>query len=473
MEASCDRWLGLYNPFSGPIRVGQGRQTSLFATARRGPEAFQLKEVSSIHCSKNGAKVLKTVAGCQVLLLFMLIGGMPARAADPAYNIASVPVAFLLVPAMEASSAQASAGDPAAIFHEGKQALESGQLAQAEKDFRRVIALDPKSGAAHVNLGVIYMREKRWDDALAELRKAETLSPHEAGILLNIGLVYYRKNDFASAIEPFSVALRQRPDSTQARYLLGLCYFFTNKYGEAVDTLAPLWDKESAKLNYLYVLSIAASKSSNLSLQKRAFDQMLAVGQNTPEFHLYLGKAWLAEGDTGKALDEFNAAASARPDMPLVHYFLGRTYLERHVYSQAETELQRDVAIEPDFAYDYEDLGALYVLLNQPEKAEPFFRKAIERNNTLVNSYFGLAKLYLDDAHYKEALEMLDHALALAPTSASVHFTRGQVLKHLGQSAKADREFQASARLFKSFNDRLQQDHSGDRSADAQDAAQE
>jgi len=304
---------------------------------------------------------------------------------------------------------------------------------------------------------VAYMREKRWDDALAELRKAETLSPHEAGILLNIGLVYYRKNDFSSAIEPFSATLRQEPNSLQARYLLGLCYFFTNKYGEAVDALAPLWDRESSKLNYLYVLSIAASKSSNAPLQKRAFDQMLAIGQNTPEFHLYLGKAWLAEGDTGKALDEFNAA----------------TCLERHEYSRAEAELQRDATIEPDFAYDYEDLGALYVLLSQPEKAEPFFRKAIERNDTLVNSYFGLAKLYLDGARYKEALEMLDRAVTLAPTSASVHFTRGQVLKHLGRPAKADQEFQASASLFKSFNDRLQQDHSGDRSADAQDAAQE
>jgi len=209
---------------------------------------------------------------------------------------------------------------------------------RAEEDFRRVIALDPKSAAAHVNLGVTYMREKRWDDALVELRKAESLSPNESGIRLNIGLAYYRKSDFDLAIEPFTAALRGAPDSLQARYLLGLCYFFTNKYKEAADTLAPIWDRESRNLNYLYVLSIAASKSSNSVLQKQAFDQMLAVGQNTPEFHLYVGKAWLAEGATNKALDEFHAAVSARADLPLVHYFLGRTYLEQHAYAQAEAD---------------------------------------------------------------------------------------------------------------------------------------
>ncbi len=66
---------------------------------------------------------------------------------------------------------------------------------------------------------------------------------------------------------------------------------------------------------------------------------------------------------------------------------------------------------------------------------------------------------------------MLDHAEALAPQSASVHFTRGQVLVRLGQNEKGRQELDTAARLLKSFNDRLQEDPSGDRFADAQDAA--
>ena len=156
-----------------------------------------------------------------------------------------------------------------------------------------------------------------------------------------------------------------------------------------------------------------------------------------------------------------------------MHYFLGRTYLEQRAYPQAEAELRKDIAIEPDFAYSYEDLGVLYAQLNQPDKAEQYFREAVARNNQLVNSWFGLAKLYRDAGRYEEALKMLDHAEALAPQSGSVHYTRGQVLAHLGQSAKAREEFETSARLLKSFNDRLQVDPSGDQSADAQDAAQQ
>jgi tetratricopeptide (TPR) repeat protein len=403
--------------------------------------------------SERRCNALTNRRGFRLLLLLVLLAGREAR--------------------ILAQASSESSNDPAVIFREGKEAMQSGQLAVAEADFRRVLVLDPKSGSAHINLGVTYMREKRWDDALTELHAAQALSPDQPGILLNIGLVYYRKNDFAAAVEPFSATLRQQPGSQQARYLLGLCYFFTNQYRQATETLAPLWDQESAKLNYLYVLSIAASKSGNAALQKQAFDRMIAVGQNSPEFHLYLGKAWLAEHDTGKALEEFKAAASAQPNLPLVHYFLGRTYIEQRAYPEAEAELEKDATFEPEFAYNYEDLGILYVLLNQPEKAEKCFQEAIERNNQLVNSFFDLAKLYQDAGRYNEALAMADRAVALAPTSASVHFIRGQILKHLGQSAKANEEFQASAKLFKSFNDRLQQDPAGDQLADAQDAARE
>jgi Flp pilus assembly protein TadD len=91
----------------------------------------------------------------------------------------------------------------------------------------------------------------------------------------------------------------------------------------------------------------------------------------------------------------------------------------------------------------------------------------------VVTSYVGLGRLYRQAGRNGEALAVLDKAVALAPQSASVHYARGQVLARLGQTAAAHQEFDASAKLLKSFNDRLQQDPFGDHAADAQDAAQQ
>ena len=411
-----------------------------------------------------------------IMLLLCLLQTVPSRAnfrLDKYPSEVTVLALRLVSETAAQSTCRAASSKVEELFRLGQQALQSGQLAVAESCFRAVTAADPGASSGHVNLAVALMREKRWNEALVELRRAQVLSPREPGVQLNIGLTYYKENNFVAAIEPLSTFLQMAPGSLQGRYLLGLCYFFTDRYKEATATLTPLWEQESLHLNYLYVLAIAASKSSDPAVQQRAFDQMLAIGQNSPEFHVYMGKAWLAEDDTAKALQEFRTAALARPDLPLVHYFLGRTYLEQHTYTQAEAELLRDIEIEPDFAYNYEDLGILYAQTDSPAKAEHYFLEAVRRNSALVNSYLGLAKLYRKSGRLQDALTQLEAAEALAPQSASLHYMKGQVLASLGNTARAHLEFQQSAALLNAFNQRIQQGATGDRSADAQDAAEQ
>ncbi len=362
---------------------------------------------------------------------------------------------------------------PEELFRQGKQALADGQLSLAEDCFRQVIILDPRSAAAHINLAVTSMRQKRWDNALGELQLAQVLAPDEPGIQLNLGLAYYRQNNYTAATEPLAAFLQQNPGSLQARYLLGLCYFFTDRYKEATSTLAPLWDSQSTHLNYLYVLAIASSKASEAPLQQRAFNRMLEIGQNSPEFHLYMGKAFLAQDDVGRALAEFQAAVSAQPSLPLVHYYLGRAYLEQHAYSKAESELLQDVSLEPDFAYAYEDLGILYAERGQTPQAEHSFQQALERNALLVNSCIGLAKLYRKEGRLADALVQLNNAARLAPQAASVHFLKGQVLAGLGDATGSKFELKTSAALLSQFNEHLQQEKTGDQTVDAQSAAEQ
>src|ERR1700743_1106214 len=124
--------------------------------------------------------------------------------------------------AQNSSSATAGATDPARIFERGQTALSQGKLDEAERDFRQVLALNPKMGGAYANLGVVYMRRKQWSKALENLRKAEQWMPEVAGIRLNIGLAYYRQSEFLKAIPPFESVVHDQPDALQPRYLLGL-----------------------------------------------------------------------------------------------------------------------------------------------------------------------------------------------------------------------------------------------------------
>ncbi|HKU27867.1 MAG TPA: tetratricopeptide repeat protein [Candidatus Sulfotelmatobacter sp.] len=342
------------------------------------------------------------------------------------------------------ASAAVARSNPAQIFAHGQAALNSGQLAEAEKDFRRVLELDPQSGAAYTNLGVVYMRRKQWVKAVSALEKAERLSPQVAGIRLNIGLAYFRENEFLKAIPPLESVVLERPDAEQPRYLLGLCYFFSDQWKDAAATLEPLWQQESGHFAYLYVLSNAAYRAGRKDLDERAAEQLLKVGNDSPEYHLFAGKYHLNRQEYEQAVAQFEAAAKANPRLPFVHFNLGLAYMGKQDYARAKDEFLKDIAIEPDLALNYEQLGDLYWQTQDDKDAEKSYREALRRDPRLTNSRLGLAKIYQRGHNYPAALAETDAALKLDPARTDAHYVRGQVLLHLGRKQEAKKEIAAA-----------------------------
>ena len=337
--------------------------------------------------------------------------------------------------------------DPAQVFQQGQDALNRGRLDEAERDFRKVLLLNPQLAGAYANLGVVYMRRKQWTKALEMLNRAEHLLPQVAGIRLNIGLAYYRQSEFLKAIPVFESVVRDQPDAAQPRHLLGICYFFTERWADAASTLEPLWSKESAQLDYLYVLMIAANRAGRKDLDERAFAQLVKVGGNSAEFHLFMGKSHLNLEQYDMALSEFQAAAQANPKLTFVHFNLGLTYLKKQDYEHARDEFLKDAAIEPDLALNYDELGDVYSLMQQDHAAEKNYREALRREPRLVNSYVGLAKIYQRAEKYQPSLAALDSAAELDPGRPDIHYLRGQALVHLGRKEEGKKELEAAVRL--------------------------
>jgi tetratricopeptide (TPR) repeat protein len=336
------------------------------------------------------------------------------------------------------------------IFAEGEAALRSGDLPLAEKKFRSVLALDPQSGSAYANLGVIAMRRKQWDHALALLQKAHKLEPQLSGIELNIGLVQFRRANYATAIEPLSSVVRDQPDSQQARYLLGLCQVFTEQFAEALTTLDPLWSEMSADVMYLYVLDIAAQSTGDRELDEKILQRMLQIGGNTAEYHLILAKAYLNRQEPDKALTELAQASAANPNVPFLHFNSGLAYVRSGDNDRAESEFRQDIVIEPDLPDNYEQLGFLYSHLQHNDEAQKAFRDALRYDPKRTASLLGLTKLYLQEQKYKLALATVDAALKLAPNSQNAHFMRGQALLREGRREEGRQELAAAQKLLNS-----------------------
>ena len=347
--------------------------------------------------------------------------------------------------AANARPAGAKAADPAALFQRGEEALKQNRLDDAEHDFRQVLLVDPKAGPAYANLGVVYMRRKQWAKALQTLNKAKDLMPNVPGIRLNIGLAYYRQNEFLKAIPAFESVVREQPEALQPRYLLGLCYFFGERWSDAATTLEPLWPQQSDKLPYLYVLANAAHRAGHAEWDDRASAQLLKIGDNSAEYHLFVGKYHLNREEYDMAIAEFETAAKTNPTLPFIHFNLGVAHLRKQEYAQAREEFLKDVAVEPDLALNYDQLGEVYWQMQDDASAEKSYREAIRRDPRLVTSYLGLAKIYQRQQKYATALAETDTALKLDPERTEAHYIRGQALLRLGRKEEAKKEMAAAA----------------------------
>lgn len=86
-----------------------------------------------------------------------------------------------------------------ANFYLGEIARGNKDAAKAEGFYQRAIACDPSNADAHLRLGVVLADQKRYREALIELKKAVALSPDQATPHYHLGALYRQMGRKAEA----------------------------------------------------------------------------------------------------------------------------------------------------------------------------------------------------------------------------------------------------------------------------------
>lgn len=126
------------------------------------------------------------------------------------------------------------------VFDRAARALAAEDYPAAEQGFQSVLRAEPRNVAALSNLGVIYSRTSRADQAIAMYRKALQFSPNDKALLLNLGLVYLRQEDHARALPLFAHVVSIDPAHLQARQLLAVCRAYVGQPEPAIRDLEAL-----------------------------------------------------------------------------------------------------------------------------------------------------------------------------------------------------------------------------------------
>lgn len=109
----------------------------------------------------------------------------------------------------------------ALVLHHGFQRLEEAQVA-----YEKAIQLKADFSEAQVNLGTLYMDQKRYDDAIAQYKLALNDMMYRTPYIAqgNMGWAWFKKGDVKQAIELLKSALTINPKYCLAEMWLGQVY---------------------------------------------------------------------------------------------------------------------------------------------------------------------------------------------------------------------------------------------------------
>lgn len=331
-------------------------------------------------------------------------------------------------------------------FDRAARALAASDYQSAEQGFQSVLHLEPRNIGALSNLGVIYSRTNRSDQAITVYRRALLLSPKDTALLLNLGLVYLRREDHQRALPFFERVVTIDPQHQQARQLLAVCRVYAGQLEPAIRDLEALHATAPRDDNVLFLLGFAYLKNHDSERAKANFELMLeTAGPVRAEF--LAGKANYEATLFPEAEKSFLRVLQLDPRFPGAHLELGKVYISLHRTGEATRELELALKEDPGNADANYFLGSLLVQEDRSAEAIDYLDRARKLKPDFWAIYFNLGKAKLRLEQAPEAMALFKRAVELNPDDSTAHYELARALQAGGRTLEAGREFRRAQEL--------------------------
>ncbi len=302
----------------------------------------------------------------------------------------------------------------------GDHALDDSRLDDALAEYQRALALNPRNAQALARSSRVLTLRRRNQQALEKARQAIDLSSNNAEAQAYLALALDWDNQAGDAIAPGLRATELAPAWADGYAYLAEAYADKGLWDQAqaaADKALSL-DPTSfvVQRNYGYVLEVQGN-------YRRAIDSYRTAITLRPQMsYLYLDVARNLEllKDRPGALAQINRAITVDPRDPAALDALGLFYFEDQDYTTAAKQFGKATEVAPDYANGWGHLGwCLYANKNW-EEAVDAYEKAISLGARSFDFYYQLGLSYALLEECDKARPWFQKALELQPGAQAV-----------------------------------------------------
>lgn len=353
------------------------------------------------------------------------------------FQLGIVTLAGLLIPLVLRSQVAPEGGALDSLLQQGAAALQRGDLALAESDFRKATESSPRSGEAYMGLGLAELRDGSSEGAVASLRKAASVSPNLGGAHLFLGIAQYQTGNPEEAAASLRQELALNPHNLEALTWMGIVELGSGHPEEAtgpLDQAAVLAPKDSHLLYYRARAHSLVAEATYRQLYEQEPDSALV--------HRALAESLAGSGQPEKSIAEYELALKKEPTNADLYEGLGEQNQKLSRFDEARVAYQEELKLNPSSGIALYNLGKMDIEAGKAESGVAFLRKAEAAHvaGAATDYYLGLG--LAQTGSYAESAHWLEQALANQPSSfveQGALFQLGRVYQRLGRRGDAQR----------------------------------
>lgn len=215
--------------------------------------------------------------------------------------------------------AKGSPRDPLLYYYLGTKAYNAQSLGEAGFCFQNAVNLDPKLTRAFVGLALVQRDVGQFTEAYGNAKQAQERAPRDVDIQFLVATLVMEASR-SRAIPEFEKVTRMAPRRAEAWYLLGTCQQEINQVGEAIGALRKAVTLEPKVAIYQRELGKAQLQMNQFAEARATLETAIGLDAQDPVTHYLLGETWLktaqSDADLQKADGYFQeyVKIQGRPD---------------------------------------------------------------------------------------------------------------------------------------------------------------
>ncbi len=329
------------------------------------------------------------------------------------------------------------------LYSIGNQLELEGRVNEAIEYYERAQAMEPDAVEIYISLASALYTAQRFDEGIKYIEKALTVAPDSAQLYEILALGHVGKRELDVAIEYYEKVLELQPQRVEVYLAIATLLEASRQVEAAIVVLEGMPVELRTADVYLKLASLAG----------RINDHAAAIGyyrlgyaMDTTDISaiIGIGTGFDMLGVKDSAIHYYEKAIDDSFDPNIAQRVLD-LYTDTDQYEKVVGMAQRILMGDPANTHVRRSLGFAYYKLGMPAEAADAFYVALRHDPRDSYSAFYLARIYLEQEQYDDAMREVRNAIRIDPDFVELWVYQGFIAIEKGDYELAEYAFAEAA----------------------------